>query len=267
MRVASASLQIEFGRLDDSHIVEAPWIQQMERMLEVASTQARERSRTLGASVATTNDFTEFEDSLSEMLLFVCFCLRQAANFGFGDPAFNDIALALDKSYDVITSIARDSRTELGRVEAELAHKMGMDELGYRLVSSLNSFGFGTPRLVEKYGIKLGGFKAILTYNASAFQFKCKPIGLRCNSDIGFYAPTALFVLLRYLVRLHDSDPHYLQRIGGLCKACSLMMMHNRVAVKGQLQLAMILAGTMHECQIGEVDEAIAAIEQLAPMM
>lgn len=267
MGMESVSVQIEFGRLDDYHVVETPWIRQMEQKLHPVTRRARKRSRTLGASVVIINGLTEFEDSLSEMLLFSCFCMRQAANFGFADPVFDGIALTLDKSHEVITSIVQDSRTEVERMEAERAHEMGIDELGYRLSPWLNSCGFGTPRLVEKCSKLLGGFKAILTYDAPAFHFKCKPVGSRCNLDLGFYAPTALFVLLRHLVCFHALDPHYLERIGGLCKACNLVMIYDRVAVKGQLKLAMALAGIMHGWQTGQVDEAITMMEQLAPMM
>lgn len=196
-------------------------------------------SMTEEAVVSFEINLTSLDKNYGEIFLFSLFSIRQIVNFGVSDKISRNLANSLIKSSEGILNITEGHSSD--NLENELAKRLKKDILGYRLENQLALYNIGTPKLSEHY--REGGryFIAKLKWINELMNFRCKPKGLLLSLGIGinYYVPTAVIVLLRFLVHNHFNDKAFLLRIAHVSKVIGMFVFDNKLSISNQLERAL----------------------------
>ena len=202
------------------------------------------RSMQESASVVVRPEPEDPEDLFGEILLFSCFALRQLVNFGPEDEVSSHLGMVLVRAHEVLAGLSRpEPLADL------LAEMHGTDLLLERMFGDLAAAEFGAPTLIDHPGHPgRRSFRAQLRYSGTV-RFTCRPEGfglIRFGTDIVYYAPTAVTVLLRYLADKRKDDRRYLLRLGSTALACASLFSDGKVLVANQLKTAVVIASTIY---------------------
>ena len=174
------------------------------------------------ASVYLENTESGDEEKHTEILLFCLYALRQLANLGSDQTAYS-LANVLLMTEAVITELAA-------------GHESG----DVRLIKYA-----GTP------GRKR--FLASLKTDGIGVQFVCNGKGFGLLSrGVGYYSPTSVVVLLRYLAMKRADDGEYLATVARAAAMCGDAHLSGQLTMGNQLQIA-----TMISVASGEEPDAV----------
>lgn len=177
------------------------------------------------ASVFLENTANDREEKFGEILLFCLFALRTMSNFG-NQPTAGQIAMLLSQ------------------MNGELKNFIKHEDLD-------------SPRLIDYPGTQ-GRKKFIVTLNASDdnFSFKYKPKGFGIlGKGINYYAPNAIFLLLRYLVNRRLKDKEFIKGLEKAATQCGEVFNNGNLAMSNEIQIATMIAMENYNSDIEDTVE------------
>jgi hypothetical protein len=151
----------------------------------------------------------DLDKQYGEILMFCLFSLRQMFNLG-NNQLGNSLASLLSECH--------------GHVK-ELAYHKSPD----------------APEIIDYDGLQGSKrFLATLDYfdGNSNFKMKAKGFGLLARG-MGYFAPTSVATLLRYLSRIHIDDPCYLDRLSEAAATCGDAFLGGEVTLANQTKTAL----------------------------
>src|SRR5262249_45723584 len=166
------------------------------------------------ASVFLENNGISAAANFGEVYIFILYAIRQLATLG--EPEAGMLAPLLFNCTDIIPDLA--GRHELG---------------GVKII-----------QYPGKQGRKVLHAKFSLRQNSQSFHFNTKGFGL-FSSGIGYYSPTSVFVLLRYLAMKHAADEEYLTKLAESAKLCGASHLNRHLSMTNQTQIAFTIAGNL----------------------
>jgi len=152
-------------------------------------------------------------EKFGEILLFNCYFLRQIVNFGNNHEIVNSIlSVFMDLVLDLI-SITEHSDPDLPKL------------IKYKGTS-------GRKRFLAKLRFKDNHMK---------FNFKAKGFGLLARG-IGYYSPSSIYLLLKYLVSKRIEDEEYIYNLSDSIKECIGTIINQNLNMMNQHKIALIIA-------------------------
>jgi hypothetical protein len=217
-----------------------------------------ELSITEESAVSLETNLTALDKNYGEIFLFSLFSIRQIVNFGVSDKISRNLANSLIKSSEEILNITEghsfDILNELAKLLKRERDILGYsryrlsDILGHRLQKQLVLYNIGTPKLSEHYRESGRYFIAKLRWIIGRINFRCRPKGLLLSLGIGinYYVPTAVIVLLRFLVHNHFNDKAFLLRIAHVSKVIGMFVFDNKLSISNQLERALDISNLIY---------------------
>ncbi|MFH0981415.1 MAG: hypothetical protein V2A79_07745 [Planctomycetota bacterium] len=151
------------------------------------------------------------DQTLSELLLFALFAIRQMVNL-----KGNEVSPALATHLAVA---AKDIKGITGHRSSQ-----GPDLVPYR--------GPGLKRFISSVHATDDRFR---------FDMKPRGFGIACRG-IGYYAPNAVVATLRHLARQHATDDVFLRRLSFVAGACGEVFLSGQASLTNQGPIAMTIA-------------------------
>lgn len=155
------------------------------------------------------------EEKFGELLLFSCFVLRTFINLG--DNSVSDALMhQLISTEGNLNNMIRQNNPN----EPEIISYPG-SKGRKRFTANLRIFD-----------------------NESNFQYNAKGFGFLAKG-VGYYAPNAVLVLMKYLAKRRLSDANYIEALEKSAKQCGLFYNSNQLSITNQGQIAFMIAGSM----------------------
>jgi hypothetical protein len=166
------------------------------------------------ASVFLESNVSAPSGNFGEVYLFTLFALRQLATLGETES----VALA-------------GSLLDIGPIIKELAS--GHELSGVKVVP-----------YPGYQGRKILLARFTLRNENQSFYFNTKGFGL-LSRGIGYYSPTGVLVLLRYLAMRHSSEEAYLAKLAQAAQLCGALYSQRQLTVTNQSQVALLIVGSL----------------------
>jgi len=168
-------------------------------------------------SVFLENTASDREEKFGEILLFCSFTLRTLVNFG---------------NHSVASSLAQLLSQVKGNLKDLMNHK-GADE----------------PKIIEYPGSQ-GRKRFVVSLRCSDenfnFQYNAKGFGFLA-SGMGYYAPNAVTILMKYLAKRRQDDKEYIEALENAAEQCGGIYFSGQLSIPNQSQIALMIAGGSYE--------------------
>jgi hypothetical protein len=187
-----------------------------------------------------------------ELLLFVCFALRQMHNLGLSNPVSQSMAEVLafcGNPTRPLTLMVGPHELSLGEVIKEL--KKGSIKPPKRFISVNTIHIVTSPR--EK-GKKR--FMCKLEMENQQLRFRVRPTGLPLlGSGVIYYAPISIGILLKHLAEINSSNKDMLKALQNAAKFTGEIMRSGTVTALNQPALAFLTAARAFSSSLEEISD------------